>query len=37
MLDLFIELILRGRLILIVWDRLTGHTILALDPPAEVY
>ena len=23
--------------ILVLWDRLAGHTILALDPPAEIY
>jgi hypothetical protein len=37
MLDLFIEIILRGRLILILWNRLAGHTVLALNPPAEIY
>ena len=36
MLDLPIEIILRGRLILILWNRLAGHTILTLDPPAEI-
>jgi hypothetical protein len=37
MLDLFIEIILRSRLILILGDRFAGHTILALNPPAEIY
>ena len=37
MLNLFIEIILRRRLILILWNPLAGHTILALDPPAEIY
>ena len=37
MLNLFIKIVLWARLILILWNRLAGHTILPLDPPAEIY
>ena len=34
---LFLALIINRSLILFLWHRLAGHTILALDPFAEVY
>ena len=37
MLNLVLELVCRARLIWILGYGLAGHTILALDPPAEVY
>ena len=36
MLDLFIEPTLRIGLILILWHLFARHTILTLDPPAEI-
>ena len=37
MLNLFIKIILGSPLILILRYGLAGHTILALDPTAEIY